>query len=170
MALSYMVYINQDPDSPKDWLGFSTFLVTHNLATATGKYAPFTEKPGPGDQPADDENVARKELHFISIHKRFMAVTDDSIDLHTLHQLMWIEQSKLSFDGSIQLSRYSKDAGPSTAVNIVRLFFTGKIASHITASRDTMGFNFEIVGDPTLEDSPVAARTAPPGRSVGAIA
>jgi len=130
------------------WISFeTTFIVAgSNLAVQ--------------DHDVESEQDGRNELAKIAAFKRFAAVVNDSADIHTIHTLLLLEQTKVAVATYIYFYKWDDKVKPdkqgnSSVIKLAKVVSKSKITAHaVTRDEDAYWFHFEIVAPAEFDDLP----------------
>jgi hypothetical protein len=132
----------------KQWISFET------TAIAAGSNI------GVQSHDVESEQDGRNELVKVTAFKQFAAVVNDSADIHTLHTLFLLEQTKAAVATHIDFLKWDDKVKPdkqgnASVINLAKVVSKSKITSHsVTLDEDSYWFRFEFVSPAEYDDLP----------------
>jgi len=132
----------------KQWISFET------TAIAAGSNI------GVQSHDVESEQDGRNELVRITTFKRFAAVVNDSADIHTIHTLFLLEQTKAAVATDIEFYKWDDKVKPdkqgnASVISLAKVVSNSKITSHsVTLDEDAYWFRFELVSPAEFNELP----------------
>jgi hypothetical protein len=140
--------LDNQGNARKQWIGFDTTFI---VAGSDVKVQ---------DHDVESEQDGRNELVRITTFKRFAAVVNDSADIHTIHTLFLLEQTKAAVATDIEFYKWDDKVKPdkqgnASVISLAKVVSNSKITSHsVTLDEDAYWFRFELVSPAEFNELP----------------